>query len=64
MLTMTEEQRGRGRPPKGRKTVLQAGFEPHEAAEIERLAVREDQPVSALVRELALAGLKSRKRKG
>lgn len=66
MLAMTEEPRGRGRPPKpkGRRTVLQAGFETDEAAEIEKIAAREQQPISAVVRELALEGLKARKRKG
>lgn len=56
----------RGRPPKstGRLKVLQAGFEPDEAAEIEKIAAREEQPISAVVRELALEGLKARKRKG
>jgi predicted kinase len=66
MLTMpnTDEPR-RGRPPTGRKVVLQAGFDAPDAGQIERLAERDGVAVSAMLRDLALEGLAARlKKKG
>lgn len=64
MEAMAEERINRGgRPPTGRKTVLQAAFEGDEAEEIAKRADREGKTVSAIIRELTMASLRKGKRK-
>jgi len=59
-----DEPRGRGRPPKGRKIVVQAGLEPEEFQQVERLAERKGSAMSSVLRELILDGLAAQKKGG
>lgn len=52
-----------GRPPTGRKTVLQAAFDAKDAEAITKIAERDGKGISATLRDLALAGLALQKGK-
>lgn len=49
----------RGRPIKGRKTVVQAAFDPRHLKEIQRISRRDGKSLSSVVRDFVLDGLEN-----